>query len=427
MEDNPLFNAGRGAVFNRAGGIELEASVMVSGGLRKRGCAVSLLRHVKNPVLLAREMLVRGDGDLETGRGGLTMVVPEDGGENGDGDDEGSAQGHVHLSGDDAERLARCWGLAMREERYFWTKERWEEHRRGLRRDRNADRGGAEGEGGEDESATVEKGWDGTEYLPQGTVGCVVLDQKGTLAVATSTGGLTNKLPGRIGDTPTFGAGFWTEEWPCEIPGLSQTSTNLHPKTSPSKTAKRNPCAFLTNCFCDCGDSFVEEEGHIELPFSGAPPPQLSSGKTTHKVALSGTGNGDTFLRLCASRTAAARTRFLNESTSSPVDVGSRSHPFTSKTNPIPTTLASSLTWMAGPSGQLQQSAGTRFGRTGEGEGGIIGLEISPSGESKVAFDFNCGGMFRAYFDDVGRAWFGIFRDDDEYYDERRDDAGTIR
>ena len=58
-----------------------------------------------------------------------------------------------------------------------------------------------------------DSGWDGEAYLPQGTVGCVALDQYGTICVATSTGGLTNKLSGRIGDTPTIGAGFWAEEW----------------------------------------------------------------------------------------------------------------------------------------------------------------------------------------------------------------------
>ena len=69
-------------------------------------------------------------------------------------------------------------------------------------------------------NATGDGHWDGHEYLPQGTVGAVVLDRFGTICVATSTGGLTNKLPGRIGDTPTLGAGFWAEEWTLKNKGL---------------------------------------------------------------------------------------------------------------------------------------------------------------------------------------------------------------
>lgn len=95
------------------------------------------------------------------------------------------------------------------QEEYFWTRKRWDEHKRGL--------GAGDEERWEEKIAGKDaengEGWDGHEYLPQGTVGCVALDQYGTLCVATSTGGLTNKLAGRIGDTPTFGAGFWAEDW----------------------------------------------------------------------------------------------------------------------------------------------------------------------------------------------------------------------
>ena len=155
---------------------------MVSKGYKKRGCGVVLLKHVKNPILLAREMLVRGEID-----GG------------------GGAQHHSVLGGPTLEALAREWGLDMVPESYHWTKKRWDEHKRGLRKSGVANPEWTQNPkwGPEDEP------WDGHEYLPQGTVGCVALDRYGTLAVATSTGGLTNKLSGRIGDTPTIGAGFW--------------------------------------------------------------------------------------------------------------------------------------------------------------------------------------------------------------------------
>ncbi|KAI9876224.1 MAG: hypothetical protein M1830_007013, partial [Pleopsidium flavum] len=287
LEDNPLFNCGKGAVFARNGTIELEASVMVSRGKRKRGCGVMLLKHVKNPVLLAREMLLRGEED---GGGG------DNGGDGDPSGGSGGAQGHCQLSGEEVEGLGREWGLEIVGERYFWTRRRWEEHRRGLKREEGGcfedagEReswelkiGGCEWQGDEDEGV----GWDGREYLPQGTVGCVALDKYGTLCVATSTGGLTNKLPGRIGDTPTLGAGFWAEEWEVERPALYRQSEVLSP------LQKIVPDA-LQEVLGQCLPSIVGYRGlpHHEIHKEKSP------GHTTRAVAMSGTGNGDSFLRL---------------------------------------------------------------------------------------------------------------------------------
>lgn len=186
---------------------------MVTRGFHKRACAVVLVNKVKHPIKLAREMLVRGNRDL-SGDSDLS-------------EDSGGAQGHCCLGGATVEKLARAWGLEMVEERYFWTRKRWDEHKRGLRESRDGklearDEGYALRDEYEEhqedkycEPSFPEKdgGWDGEAYLSQGTVGCVALDQYGTMCVATSTGGLTNKLSGRIGDTPTIGAGFWAEEW----------------------------------------------------------------------------------------------------------------------------------------------------------------------------------------------------------------------
>ncbi|CAZ81387.1 unnamed protein product [Tuber melanosporum] len=185
LENNPLFNAGKGSVFTRDGRNELEASVMVSRGYRKRGVGVAMLTRVKNPVLLARELLVRGEED-----GGMSV---------------GGGHGHNFLSGAEAERLAEEWGCEIVDPEYFWTQRRWEEHLRGLEKEK----GYSASDGVPDEDPQAEK----AEYLSQGTVGCIAMDLHGTLCVATSTGGLTNKLPGRIGDTPTLAAGFWAEEW----------------------------------------------------------------------------------------------------------------------------------------------------------------------------------------------------------------------
>jgi L-asparaginase len=192
LEENPLFNAGRGAVYTTNGTHELEASVMVSKGYIKRGCGVMKVTKAKSPIKLAREMLVRGE--LQNG---------------------GGAQGHCQLEGETCDRLNAEWGLEMARPSYFWTRRRWDEHRRGLglshddatydKHKREADQGCADALVDDGYDGLQDPHWDGKEYLPQGTVGAVVLDSSGTVCAATSTGGLTNKLPGRIGDTPTLG------------------------------------------------------------------------------------------------------------------------------------------------------------------------------------------------------------------------------
>ncbi|KZF21151.1 L-asparaginase precursor [Xylona heveae TC161] len=390
LENDPLFNAGRGAVFTRAGTNELEASVMVSRGKRKRGVGVMLVRRVKNPILLAKEMLLRGEED-----------------------DGGGAGAHSQLCGETIEDLAREWGCEMVEPEYFYTQKRWDEHIRGLQREKERNsQSSVERCNGTDFNCNVLKpvgdpSWDGHEYLPQGTVGCVVLDRWGTLCAATSTGGLTNKLPGRIGDTPTLGAGFWAEEWTEEHRQVARSVTQplYRPQariSPPLRELQNAPLSFLRYVIGDCipgiglstytrlvqntdgqrsseNDYLTEKTRFFRV-----------SGKPSRRaVAMSGTGNGDSFLRVAAVRTAAAICRFSGSGSS----------------------LATALAQVAGPGGELQQSAGDRWGVTGEGEGGIIGIELV-SGKGKIAMDMNCGGMFRAWVDDEGVAQIRVFRDD---------------
>ncbi|KAA6413383.1 MAG: hypothetical protein FRX48_03129 [Lasallia pustulata] len=213
-------------------------------------------------------------------------------------------------------------------------------------------------------------GWDGREYLPQGTVGCVALDQYGALCVATSTGGLTNKLPGRIGDTPTLGAGFWAEEWTESV-------------GSPLRL--RSPASSLF-AMLPLGVRHVVEDCYVGLSQDTAFGEDKNSSRGVRAVAMSGTGNGDSFLRTAAVRTAAAIARF------SPCR-----------------SLSSAVTQIAGPGGELQQSAGDRWGKTGEGEGGIIGIELV-DGKGKIVFDFNCGGMFRTWVDDEGEEHVMVYK-----------------
>lgn len=154
LEDCPLFNAGRGAVFNAAGEIELDACIM-DGTTLKAG-AVTGVRSVRNPVSLARAVMTH---------------TP-----------------HVVLAGAGAEALADERGLERVPASYFETQTR----RDALRRVQAAGR------------AT-------SEQDQHGTVGAVALDWSGNLAAATSTGGLTNKRAGRVGDTPIVGAGTYAD------------------------------------------------------------------------------------------------------------------------------------------------------------------------------------------------------------------------
>ncbi|RHZ71364.1 hypothetical protein CDV55_100128 [Aspergillus turcosus] len=381
MEDDELFNCGRGSVFTSAGTIEMEASVMVTTvnnptdetpGSIKRGAGVMGLKNVRHPIQLARECLLRTGYDA-----------------NGDPTGDGGNM-HCQLVAPYVEDLARAWGLEFKPDEWFWTKRRWEEHRRGLR--------------GEEEIVS----------MSQGTVGCVCLDQWGNLAVATSTGGLTNKVPGRIGDTPTLGAGFWAEAWEersAEGEGMVYRSS-LRPRDADTDTSSGT--AAIRRMVAECIPPVVNR---LLWPDTRSPSPSLAiSSRAVHSsekqalldhdsvsrrvrrraVALSGTGNGDSFLRVAAARTACAMLRYSQSS--------------------VPRSLADAVSAVAGPDGELQRSAGRRWGKTGEGAGGVIGIEaeavVDATGtglhwdqkkglsRGKVVFDFNCGGMWRAWVEE---------------------------
>jgi L-asparaginase len=344
LEDDPLFNCGKGAVFTRDGTNELEASVMVSNGYKKRGVGCSLLRQVKNPIKLAAEMLKRGEDE--------------------DGDGAGN---HCQLSGKKLEQLAETWGLELVDPKYFWTKNRWEQHKRGL--EKEAILVNVEPE--LSHSVVGDATWDPDEYVPQGTTGCVVLDSFGTIAVATSTGGLTNKNTGRIGDTPTIGAGFWAEEW------LQQPLSPLNDILRIAGSVPNILQGLYNDIVGVACRHFAKREDQID-----SRPRDIR-----HAIGISGTGNGDSFLRLSAARTTAAISKYSYRS------------------------LAKAITQVAGPGGDLQNSAGDDWGQTGLGEAGMIGIELIDDVGS-ICFDYNRG-MFRAYITDDGKAVFGAFRGDD--------------
>lgn len=179
LEDNPLFNAGRGAVYTHDGSHELDAAIMDG---RTLACgAVTGLRTVKNPISLARLVMERTR--------------------------------HVFLSGVGAEAFADRVGVERVPSSYFDTKERFDAWQKALAKGQAALDLQAPAPGG---SGIRDRGVRpaADKY---GTVGCAALDQYGNLAAATSTGGLTNKLFGRVGDVPVIGAGTYANNWTCAI------------------------------------------------------------------------------------------------------------------------------------------------------------------------------------------------------------------
>ncbi|KAK1976096.1 asparaginase [Colletotrichum cereale] len=385
LEDNPLFNSGHGAVFTRDGINELEASVMVSHGFKKRGVGVTGLRHVRNPILLAKAILERGNEDLGGHPSSASAPAPAQVGAA--GVDAPSAQGHTLLHGETAETLARQYGLALVDAGYFFTQKRWDEHVRALERERRGDGPST---------------WSADEFLPQGTVGAVALDEDGVVCVATSTGGLTNKLTGRIGDTPVVGAGFWAEEW---VEDGDPTGAFGGGGGGGGEKGRVVLSDALRGLMADCLPSL---RTYAPLPTGLGGGGSSSSGTptttttTTRAIAVSGTGNGDSFMRVAAGRTVGAVARWK------------------------PLSGADAVSFVSGPGGELQKSAGDRWRVTGEGEGGVIGIEVAVARDaggrvvgarSAVLQDFNCNGMYRAWIGDDGRAYAKIYRADVEGVD----------
>ena len=159
LEDSPLFNAGRGSVLSADGAVEMDASVM--DGDQGRAGGVTTVKTVRNPVLAAQAVMTHSP--------------------------------HALLCGPGAEAFAAARGLKIVENAWFHTPHRVEQLRR------------ARKEIGREAAATT------------GTVGCVARDRAGNLAAATSTGGFTNKPPGRVSDSGVTGAGTWAQNGICAV------------------------------------------------------------------------------------------------------------------------------------------------------------------------------------------------------------------
>jgi beta-aspartyl-peptidase (threonine type) len=180
LEDDPHFNAGKGAVFTDAGTNELDAAIM--DGKTLQAGAVANLRHIRNPISLARLLIKKSD------EGAIEPKV-----------------GPVMMAGDGAEKFAKENGVELVDEKYFFTEDRWE----ALQKIKEAQKGVGGGGGG--------KKFIISDQDRHGTVGAVALDQNGDLAAATSTGGTSNKRAGRIGDSPIIGAGTYANNVTCAV------------------------------------------------------------------------------------------------------------------------------------------------------------------------------------------------------------------
>lgn len=233
LEDDPHFNAGRGAVFTSAGTNELDAAIM-DGKTLKAG-AVADLKHVKNPISLARLIMEKSP--------------------------------HVMMIGEGAEKFAKEHGVDLVDQKYFFTQERWEALQKIKETEKN--RGG-----------TSEKKFIITDQDRHGTVGAVALDQNGNLAAATSTGGMTNKTSGRVGDSPIIGAGTYANNATCAVSGTGDgeyfiRATAAHDVSAlmeyRGKTVREAAQAVLDKIAKLGGTGgmiAIDKNGNVALPFN---------------------------------------------------------------------------------------------------------------------------------------------------------------
>ena len=179
LENDPHFNAGKGAVFTHEGRNELDAAIM--DGKTLMAGAVAGVTTIKNPISAARAVMEKSE--------------------------------HVMMVGAGADQFAKEVGLEIVDPKYYWTKERWDGLQQAIKEDST--------------KAVLDHGSKKSELLGSknhdykfGTVGCVALDQAGNLAAGTSTGGMTNKKYGRVGDAPIIGSGTYCNN---ETAGISCT------------------------------------------------------------------------------------------------------------------------------------------------------------------------------------------------------------
>jgi len=227
LEDHDSFNAGRGAVFNHEGKHEMDASIM--DGANQIAGAVCSVHNVRNPVLLAKEIMLHSE--------------------------------HVMLCGDGAEEFARERKLQFEDDEYFFTQHRFDQLQRAL--------------------GKKQMQLDDGSTKKFGTVGAVALDQSGNLAAATSTGGLTNKRFGRVGDSPIIGAGTYANNQSCAISCTGHgeyflrimVAYDIHALMQYKNMKLKEACEYvvmkkLVDIGGEGGLIAIDHLGNIETPFN---------------------------------------------------------------------------------------------------------------------------------------------------------------
>ena len=238
MEDSPLFNAGKGAVFTAEGTNELDASIMY--GKNKSAGAIAGVHTIKNPIKTAIAVMQKSE--------------------------------HVMLSGVGAEQFAKDQNLEIVDPKYFWTKDRWD----GLQKLKQ-----------KEASNTTKKISQNT--LPEsyeidqkfGTVGAVALDKTGNIAAGTSTGGMTNKKYGRIGDAPIIGAGTYANsqvgisatgwgEYFIRATAARTIAAKMEYQNKDIKTASQETIDEIEKMGGDGGLIALDKNGNMAMPFNTA-------------------------------------------------------------------------------------------------------------------------------------------------------------
>lgn len=230
LENFPLFNAGRGAVYTHKGTHEMDASIM--DGRTLEAGAVSGISRVQNPIQLAR-------------------LIKE-------------KSGHVFLCGNEAEEFAQLMNIPFQPEQYFHTEER---HAQWLQI--------------KDTDSYLLDHTDGSEQKKFSTVGAVAIDAKGNLAAATSTGGMTNKRWGRVGDTPIIGAGTYANNNTCAISCTGHGEYFIRAVVAYDISCLMEYKGYTLKQACDYvvkdklvkmggegGLIAIDKNGNIELPFN---------------------------------------------------------------------------------------------------------------------------------------------------------------
>lgn len=183
LEDDPFFNAGKGAVFTRDGKNEMDASIMDGSNLMAG--AVASVTHTRNPISAARAVMEKSP--------------------------------HVLIVGPGADAFAASVGLKQEDPSYFFTESRWQSLIKQLTKDGKpipARPAGVPPAGAIDPVAQIDESPDSQLH---GTTGVVALDRNGNIAAGTSTGGMQGKMPGRVGDSPIIGAGTYANNKSCAV------------------------------------------------------------------------------------------------------------------------------------------------------------------------------------------------------------------